>query len=96
MQTANSSVFVSVAAVFMMLASIVAIAVFMRFAAPDYVRRTTPRRERKGAAFIAFMPLWLVLFAHFGHSYLDKAGPVGIFLYAMGAMSVFGAWLWFA
>jgi len=94
MTTANSSVFVTVAAVAMLLASIVGIAVFLRFAAPNLVGKAKPKELRLGAAFIAFMPLWGALFVYCGASYLDKAGPVVLWFYVMGAIFVLTLWLW--
>ena len=51
-------------------------------------RKATPTELRWYSGAFALLPLWLVLFVHVGHSYLDGAGGVGIWLYMMGCVGV--------
>lgn len=43
-------------------------------------------------AFV-FIPLWIAFGVYFGHSFLDRAGAVGIWFYWMGYILVAGIFL---
>src|SRR5215471_15792552 len=58
------------------------------------LRKSTPKERRWASAFIAFLPIFLLLFAYLGYSYLDRAGLLGIWLYMMGCALVGFIWLW--
>jgi hypothetical protein len=82
--------FAVIVAVFWVVACKVGVALLFR----DRFRKSTPKELRWASAFIAFMPIWGGLCVYFGHSYLDRAGPVGIWFCAMGAILGFCMWLW--
>lgn len=73
---------------------VVACKVGVAFLFRDRFRKSTPKELRWYSAFFAFMPIWGALCIYFGHSYLDRAGPVGLWLCAMGAMLGFSVWIW--
>ena len=56
-------------------------------------RKATPTELRWYSGAFAFLPIWLVLFTRVGHSYLDRAGGFGIWLYMMGCIGVAALWL---
>lgn len=60
----------------------------------DHLRKSTPRELRWDSAFFAFIPIWGASCVYFGHSYLDRAGPVGLWFCAMGAMLGLAVWIW--
>jgi hypothetical protein len=61
-------------------------------------RKPTPRERRWDSALFLFLPIWLVLFAHLGRSYLDRANAtaVGIWLYMIGCglLGFLSVWVW--
>jgi hypothetical protein len=66
----------------------------MRLLMGERFRKATPTELRWYSGGFAFMPIWGALFFYFGHSYLDRASPGGIF----GIMMAFiiGGLLWLA
>ncbi|HUA64698.1 MAG TPA: hypothetical protein VME24_02550 [Alphaproteobacteria bacterium] len=57
-------------------------------------RKATPVELRWYSAFFALFPLWGFFFVKAGHSYLEKAGGFGIWLYVMAAIGICVAWIW--
>ena len=57
-------------------------------------RKATPTELRWYSGGFAFLPIWMVLFVRLGHSYLDHASAIGIWLYGIGF--IFGGFLWLA
>jgi len=64
-----------------------------RFASGERFRKATPKELRWYSSAFAFVPIWLVLFVHVGHSFLDGASAVGIWFYMMGCFFVAALWL---
>ena len=56
-------------------------------------RKATPAELRWYSGAVAFLPVWLGLFVRVGHSYLEQAGGLGIWLYAMAGIGVVILWL---
>jgi hypothetical protein len=67
----------------------------LRLLMGDRLRKATPNEQRWCSAFFVFMPIWMWLCVHIGHSYLDRAAAVGIWLYMTGCGLVGVLWLWF-
>ena len=65
----------------------------LRLLMGERFRKATPAELRWYSAFFAFMPIGGTLFVYLGHSYLDQAGAVGIWFYAMGCILVALLWL---
>jgi hypothetical protein len=65
----------------------------IRWASGERFRKATSGELRWFSAFFAFVPVWLLLFADMGHSYLDKAGVFGIWLYIMACIGLMALWL---
>ncbi len=57
-------------------------------------RKTTTTELRWYSAGFVALPIWLALFARLGHSYLEKAGAMGILGYMMA--SILCGFLWLA
>jgi len=57
-------------------------------------RKARPGELRWYSAFFAFIPIWGALGIYFGHSYLDRAAPLRLWLYATSALLVLSVWLW--
>jgi len=65
----------------------------LRLLMGERFRKATPSELRWYSAWFAFLPIWLALSVEIGHSYLDRAGPIGIWLYAMSIIVVGFLWL---
>ena len=59
----------------------------------ERLRKATPGELRWYSAAFVFVPIWLVLFARVGFSYLDRASAFGVWLYMMGCIGVAALWL---
>jgi hypothetical protein len=64
-----------------------------RLASGERFRKATPGERRWYGGFFVFLPVFMFSFVHQGNSFLDKAGPVGIWFYLMGCLLVLGACL---
>jgi hypothetical protein len=67
-----------------------------RWASGERFRKATPAEQRWYSAFFLFVPIYMFSFARLGHSYLERAGIVGIWFYMMGCLAVLGlcTFLW--
>jgi hypothetical protein len=61
-----------------------------RAASGERFRKATSVERRWYGGFFVFLPVFLFSFAHFGHSFLGRASPIGIWFYMMGGVLVLG------
>ncbi len=66
------------------------ISLLMRILLGERYRKATPRELRWYGGFFLFLPIWMALFVHFGGSFLDRAGAVGVWFYGMGWILIAG------
>jgi hypothetical protein len=66
----------------------------LRLLMGERFRKATPTELRWYSGGFAFVPIWMALFVYIGHSYLHRAGPIGIWLFGMGF--ILGGFLWLA
>lgn len=66
----------------------------MRLLTGGRYRKSTPRERRWDSGLFLFIPIWGWLGVHLGHSYLDRAGAIGIWLFMMGCALLGFLWLW--
>ncbi|HXT39177.1 MAG TPA: hypothetical protein VN887_04050 [Candidatus Angelobacter sp.] len=64
----------------------------LRLMMGERFRNATPTELRWYSGCFAFMPIWGALFVYIGHSFLERAGAIGIFGYMMGF--ILGGFLW--
>jgi len=68
----------------------------LRLMMGERFRKATPTELRWYSGGFAFLPIWMALFVHLGHSYLEHAGGIGIFGYMMafilGAFLLLAVW----
>ena len=60
----------------------------MRLGSGERFRKATTAEKRWGAGFFLFLPIFLLSFPDLGHSFLDRAGAVGIWFYMMGGAMI--------
>ena len=66
----------------------------LRLLMGERFRKATPKELRWYSGAFAFLPIWMALFVRIGHSYLDRAGAIGIWLYGMSF--ILGGLFWLA
>ena len=64
-----------------------------RVASGECFRRATPTERRWYGGFFFFIPIFLFFMVRIGHSFLQTAGPVGIWCYMMAGLLILGALL---
>jgi hypothetical protein len=96
--TNNTSEFVMVVAVLIMLPVIAGFSVLLRLAMGRRLRKATTKELRWYSAFFAFLPIWMVLFANLGPglgpSRFDRIGLVGLWFCAMAIILGVSMSLW--
>jgi hypothetical protein len=68
--------------------------IWFRLLMGEHYRKSTPNERRWLSGAFVLLPIWGWLFVHIGSSYLDRAGPVGIWFYMMSCGLVGFLWLW--
>jgi hypothetical protein len=76
------------------LAFVVGLTISIRLLMGDRYCKTTPREQRWDSGLFLFLPIWAWLGVHLGHSFLDRAGPVSIWLCGMCWIIVVWLFLW--
>ena len=66
----------------------------LRLLMGERFRKATPTELRWYSGSFALLPIWMAVFVRFGHSYLNHASAVGIWLLGMGF--ILGGFLWLA
>jgi hypothetical protein len=61
-----------------------------RWASGERFRKATPAEWRWYTALVVFMPVYAFSFIRLGHSYLARAGAVGVWFYMMGSLAGLG------
>src|SRR5262245_60707334 len=76
------------------LAVVVGLSIALRLLLGDRYRKTRPNERRLDSGFFLFIPIWAWLGVHFGQSFLDRAGPVSLWVCAMCWIFACGLCLW--
>lgn len=62
----------------------------IRMLSGERFRKAKPVERQWGGGFLVFLPIFMFSFLHLGDSFLERASPVGVWLFAMSCMLVLG------